>query len=72
MHNKAPSVAALCGHNPNWSAFAIRSRNTAATATGFPESIGDCIPILYDVERCLESTRLWASLEWDGLADSES
>jgi hypothetical protein len=26
MHNKASSVAALCGHNPNWSAFAIHSR----------------------------------------------
>jgi hypothetical protein len=24
MHNKASSVAALCGHNPTWSAFAIR------------------------------------------------
>jgi hypothetical protein len=28
VHNKASGVAALCGHNPNWLAFAIRSRHT--------------------------------------------
>src|SRR6266480_3026386 len=41
MHNKASSVAALCGHNPNWSAFAIRSRHTAAIPSIVAEIFDD-------------------------------
>ena len=47
MHNKASSVAALCGHNPNWSSFAIRSRHTAAIPSSVAEIFDDDFPIFH-------------------------
>ncbi len=47
MHNKASSVAALCGHDPNWSAFAIRTRDTAAIPSRVAEIFDDDFPILH-------------------------
>jgi hypothetical protein len=47
MHNKAPSVLALCGHNPNWSAFAIRCRHTAAIPSSVAKIFEDDLPILH-------------------------
>ena len=47
LHNKASSVAALCGHNPNWSAFAIRSRHTAAIPSSVAKIFEDDLPILH-------------------------
>lgn len=47
MHNKASSVAALCCHNPNWSAFAIRSRHTTAIPSSLAEIFDDDLPILH-------------------------
>jgi hypothetical protein len=41
MHNKASSVAALCGYNPNWSAFVIRSRHRAAIPSIVAEIFDD-------------------------------
>src|SRR6266480_7963937 len=53
MHNKASSVAALCGHNPNWSAFAIRSRHTARIPSSVAEIFDDDLPILHAGGFCL-------------------
>ena len=47
MHNKASSVAALSGHNPNWSAFAIRSRHRAAIPSSVAEIFEDDFPIFH-------------------------
>jgi hypothetical protein len=47
MYNKASSVVALRGHNPNWSAFAIRSRHTAAVPSIVAEIFDDDFPILH-------------------------
>ena len=44
MHNKASSVAALCGNNPIWTAFAIRSRHTAAIPSSVAEIFDDNCP----------------------------
>ncbi len=43
-HNKASSVAAHCSHNPNWSAFAIGSRHTAAVPSSVAEIFDDHLP----------------------------
>jgi hypothetical protein len=53
LHNKASSVAALCGHNPNWSAFAIRSRHTAAIPSSVAEIFDDDFPVLHVIRFCL-------------------
>src|SRR5262249_49146549 len=47
MHNKPSCIAALCGYNPNWSAFAIRSRNTAAIPSSVAEIFEDDLPVLH-------------------------
>jgi hypothetical protein len=47
VHNTASSVAALCGRNPNWSAFAIRSRHRAAIPSSIAEIFDDDFPILH-------------------------
>ena len=41
MHNKASSVAALCGHNPNWSAFAMGACDAAREPSGLREIVSD-------------------------------
>jgi hypothetical protein len=48
MNNKASSVAALCGHNPNWSAFAIGGHNRAAIPSGVAID-ADTIPKIANV-----------------------
>jgi len=47
MHNKASSVAVLCADSPNSSAFAIGSRQTAATPSAVAEIFDDDFPILH-------------------------
>jgi hypothetical protein len=47
MHDKASGVAALCGHNSNWSAFAISSRHRAAIPSNVAEIFDDDFPILH-------------------------
>jgi hypothetical protein len=47
MHNKASSVAALCGHNPNWSAFVIRGGHTAAIPSSVAEIFEDDLPVFH-------------------------
>jgi hypothetical protein len=47
FYNKASGVAALCGHNPNWSAFAIRGRHRAAIPSSVAEIFEDDLPILH-------------------------
>src|SRR5205814_10734809 len=50
MHNKASSVAALCGHNPNSSAFAMRSSDTAAIPSSVAEIFDDDFAVLHGCE----------------------
>ena len=47
-------------------AYFTALRSVADARCSAFHTIGDCIPILYDVERCLGSTRRSARLEWDG------
>jgi len=56
FHNKASSVAALCGHNQNWSAFAVRRRHTAAIPSSVAEIFDDYLPTLHG---CFSSQSFW-------------
>jgi hypothetical protein len=47
FHNKASSVLALCGHNPNWPAFAIRGRHAAAIPSSVAEIFEDDFSIFH-------------------------
>jgi hypothetical protein len=49
IYNKASSVLTLCGHNPNGSAFAIRSRHRAAIPSSVAEIFDDGFPILHSI-----------------------
>jgi hypothetical protein len=44
---QAFGVLTLCGHNPKLSAFVIRTRDRAATPTGFAEIVGDDFPLFH-------------------------
>ncbi len=44
---KASSVAALCGHNPNWSDFDIGSRHRAAVLPSVAEIFDDDLPVFH-------------------------
>ena len=62
MHNKASSVAALCGHNPNWSAFAIGSRHRAAIPSSVAEILDDNFQYF---TRRLQPCRDWSTSSKD-------
>jgi len=57
VHNKPSSVAALFGHNSNWSAFAIGSRHTVAIPSSVAEIFDDDFAILH-LDSC--SRRCWS------------
>jgi len=46
VHNKAPSVAALCLNNPDRSPLAINGGHPAHAPTGFAKSVSDDFPVL--------------------------